>query len=207
MIFDFEYLCKTYNLNLKGAIHVGGHIGQEYQLYKKMNIQKMLFFEPTLESFKLLKENTLNDPNALLYNIALGNKTGKETMFIERSNGGNSNSILEPYIHTMQYPSITFNEKREIDIDKLDNIEFVRDEYNFLNLDVQGYELEVLKGAEKTLYSIDYIITEINRVHLYKNCALVSDLDFYLSAYNFKRVETNWAGDTWGDAFYIKNIN
>jgi len=76
--------------------------------------------------------------------------------------------------------------------------------YNFINIDVQGYELEVFKGGKKTLESIDYIMTEVNRDEVYKNCPRIEELDTYLSTYGFERVETTWDGGTWGDAFYIK---
>ena len=63
----------------------------------------------------------------------------------------------------------------------------------------------MLKGFEN-LDEIIYIKTEVNRKELYKNCALVKDLDKYLKRYNFLRVKTVWWDKTvpWGDAFYIK---
>ena len=78
--------------------------------------------------------------------------------------------------------------------------------YNFINIDVQGYELNVLKGAEKTLKNIDLIISEINKEEMYKDCAKVEDLDDYLSSHNFQRIATYWQqdGGTWGDGLYLK---
>jgi hypothetical protein len=79
---------------------------------------------------------------------------------------------------------------------------------DYLNIDVQGYELEVLKGI-RNLDEIKYIKTEVNRKELYKNCVLVDDLDRYLAQYNFVRVKTIWWQLTvpWGDAIYInKNL-
>ena len=58
--------------------------------------------------------------------------------------------------------------------------------------------------TEKTLEHIDYIFSEINNVHLYENGTLLPDLIDFLSKYNFKLVEENWAGETWGDGFFIK---
>ena len=70
-------------------------------------------------------------------------------------------------------------------------------------MDVQGYELEVLKGAAELLADIDYIHAEINRVELYEGCVMVSDLDMFLQ--DFVRVNTEWwPGQDWGDAFYIR---
>lgn len=72
------------------------------------------------------------------------------------------------------------------------------------NLDVQGYELEVLKGSQEMLANIFGILTEVNRDELYENCIQVEQLDDFLNLYDFQRVETNWEGETWGDAFYLK---
>jgi hypothetical protein len=77
--------------------------------------------------------------------------------------------------------------------------------FNFINIDVQGYELEVFKGAKNYLNEINYIIAEVNKDYVYENCALVNEIDDFLSQFNFKRTETSWDGVTWGDAFYIKN--
>ena len=52
---------------------------------------------------------------------------------------------------------------------------------------------------------IDYIISEINRDEVYENCAKVEEVDIFLGQFGFERVETDWAGYTWGDALYIKN--
>jgi hypothetical protein len=77
--------------------------------------------------------------------------------------------------------------------------------FNFLNLDIQGVELKALKGMESYLDSIDYIYTEVNSDYVYKDCALVTEIDDYLKQFNFVRVETQWCENfRWGDAFYVK---
>jgi hypothetical protein len=115
-----------------------------------------------------------------------------------------SSSILKPKLHLEQYPWITFNDKVMVEIDKLDNYIRESENYNFINIDVQGYELEVFKGGSNFLNHVNYIMTEVNNSELYENCAKVKELDDYLSTYDFERVETAWDGITWGDALYIK---
>lgn len=208
MLLDFNLLKEKYTMNVNGILHIGGHYGQEFDVYSKHNITELIFFEPTPETFKILEKNLSG--KAILINKALGNENRQIEMNIEYSNQGQSNSILKPLLHLEQYPHIKFNEKIIVDMVRLDDFmennesQIDRSKFNMINMDVQGYELEVLKGAEKTLEHIDYIMTEINRDLVYENCTMVNDLDEYLSKYSFKRVETTWDGITWGDALYLK---
>jgi FkbM family methyltransferase len=203
MILDFNRLITKYNMNIKGIIHIGGHYGQEYDLYKVLNIP-VLFFEPITSHYNVLKNKVKDENNVLTYQCALGNENKIITMNVEVINQGQSSSILKPKKHLEQYPHITFDYTEEVNMFRLDDIDVDLSKYNFINIDVQGYELEVFKGAEKTLKNIDYIISEVNQDEVYEDCPHINELDSYLSIYNLKRVETDWAGQIWGDALYIK---
>jgi len=199
MILDLKKIQYQYNLNIKGVIHIGAHYGEEYEYYKELGIKNFLFFEPIPECFEITKKNV----KGIVINKALGNYTGKAKMHIA-SNKGISSSLLEPSLHKTQYSHIIFNKTIEVDIAKLDDILKNKEKYNFISIDVQGYELEVFKGSVKTLKTIDYIMTEVNRDELYKDCVQINELDNFLKQFNFKRIEVYWIGKTWGDAFYIK---
>jgi len=202
MLLDFNSLKQKHNMDIKGVIHIGGHHGQEFKTYVENNISNVMFFEPVPTTFKILKEN-IGD-KAILHNVALGNENKKIEMYIETANQGQSSSILEPGIHTRQYPHITFDNKLEVDMVRLDDFIEESTDYNFINIDVQGYELEVMKGAMDTLKNVDYIMSEVNRDEVYINCSKVDELDSFLSDFGFSRVETTWDGLTWGDALYVK---
>ena len=208
MLLDFSHLSKKYNFNIKGILHIGAHIGQEFSNYRKENLTNIVFFEPLVNNFERLKYNVGEHDDVLFIKKALGNKTGKGVMKVETANGGQSSSLLDPVKHLTQYPHILFDKEEEVEIERLDDllpkIITLPKLYNFINIDVQGYELEVFKGAEKQLNNIDYIMTEVNRDEVFKNCCRVEQLDEYLNNWNFKRVETTWDGGTWGDALYIK---
>jgi FkbM family methyltransferase len=205
MIISLESLKEKYNLNIKGIIHVGGHYGQEHKNYKANGIDNLIYFEPLISSFNILKQTVSEE--GICINKALGSKVGKISMYVESANDGQSSSILKPKMHTEIYKYIIFNSEQVVDIDLLDNIEEIKQkEYNFINVDVQGYELEVFKGGIETLKNIDYIMTEVNKAELYENCVLIDELDTFLHENGFTRVETEWFYDhNWGDAFYIKN--
>jgi len=202
MLLDFEKLIKKYNIEIKGIIHIGAHYGQEHSLYKKNNIKNIIYFEPLSKNFEYLTRNVGDD--AKLYNLALGCENKEIEMFVETNNNGQSSSILEPFIHLEQYPRIVFDSKEKVQMKRLDDINIDLDLFNFINIDVQGYELEVFCGGKETLSKIDYIISEVNRAELYKNCAKIDDLEKFLLTFGFKLVEINWVGGTWGDAFFQK---
>ena len=202
MLLDLISLVKKYDMKINGVIQIGAHYGQEDSTYKILGIKNKMFFEPLKRNFEILKQNVSED--SILVNKALGNETKNVKMFVETANRSQSSSILKPKLHLTQYPRIQFNEEEEVEMTRLDDIQVDTTKYNFINIDVQGYELEVFKGSEKTLKNIDYIMSEINRDEVYENCAKIDELTEFLSSYGFKLVEQNWAGSTWGDGLFIK---
>jgi FkbM family methyltransferase len=52
---------------------------------------------------------------------------------------------------------------------------------DFLKLDVQGYELEVLKGAEKSLQGIQVILAEVNLLDIHGNVHLLAEVIAWLN--------------------------
>jgi hypothetical protein len=60
-----------------------------------------------------------------------------------------------------------------------------------------------LKGAIKSIQHAKALYLEVNEKELYKNCGLITEIDTFLSNYNFKRVLTDMTQHGWGDALYI----
>lgn len=206
MLIDINYLQSKYDLNIRGVLHIGANDGGELKHYLDLGIQDMIFFEPDELMYSILssKIKECDKKSIKSYNIALGNDDRKIEFNIS-NNRGQSSSILKPKKHLEIHPEVIFTETKIVDMTKLDNIPFDRNTFNFINMDVQGYELEVLKGSLQTLLCVDYIYTEVNKEYVYENNCLIKELDDFLLKFNFKRVETSWYGNLpWGDAFYIK---
>jgi FkbM family methyltransferase len=203
MLISLKQSIAKHDLRITGVVHVGAHFGQEYHDYKAAGIRQVLFIEPCEKAFKVLQETFNNTSGVMLFNGACGAEVSVAKMNVEQANQGMSNSLLKPAKHLQQYPSIQFTSIEEVEVHPLDNIVyFLVPRGNLLVMDVQGFELEVLKGATQTLKQVDYIYTEVNRDEVYENCARVEQLDEYLT--DFARVETSWQGGTWGDAWYIR---
>ena len=202
MLLSFTGLRKKYNMDVKGIIHIGGHYGEEIDEYVRNGIQEIVIFEPLSDSFDVLSENIKDlNANIIAHQVALGPEETVATMYVS-DNEKQSSSLLKPKVHITHHPHVKFPETEEVEVKVLDDFDYTQ--YNFINMDVQGYELEVLKGAKKTLETVDYVYCEVNRDEVYEGNAYVEELDEFLSQYNMERVETSWEGQIWGDALYIR---
>tara|TARA_Y100000389_G_C17437546_1_gene506457 strand:- start:588 stop:1370 length:783 start_codon:yes stop_codon:yes gene_type:complete len=202
MLISLDHLIKKYELKINGISHFGAHLGQEIDTYLKNNIKNIHLFEPQSKIFNQLI-NCNNEKNDLkFYNFGLGSKNEKLKLNLDTAES-QSSSILTPKTHLELHPNIKFDGSENIEIKIYDDLKI--ENVNFLNIDVQGYELEALIGCKQSFKSIDYIYTEINSQEVYEDCPLVDDLDLFLGEYDFLRVDTRWFDNlAWGDAFYIK---
>lgn len=201
---NVEEMVIKHSLKPRGVIQVGSHHGEEIELWRRLRVMQV-HFEPLKSNVDVIMQKYSDIKG---FTFALGNENGWKRMFTETVNGGQSCSLLQPKEHLRILPWIDFNGEEMVQVRRLDDI--IEDgaisalDYNFMYVDVQGYELEVFKGAEHTLASIDFIFTEVNRGEVFEGCALVEELDAFLGKHGFKRVETEWHGGEFGDALYVR---
>jgi FkbM family methyltransferase len=202
MLIPLEYLIQKYNIQFKGILHVGAHECEELGAYEKhISRDKILWVEALPNKVEFCRNTYSN----LLIEQAIVSDVVEKVRF-NVSNNGQSSSILEFGLHSQYHPQVHYVEYYEGETKLLkDVIHKYNISYNFLNFDIQGAELKALKGMEEYLKDVDYLYTEVNSDYVYKNCALVTELDEYLLKFGLVRVETSWTDCKWGDAFYIRN--
>jgi FkbM family methyltransferase len=202
MLISLHELVKKYNINFKGILHVGAHECEELKDYLRyLPLNKMLWIEALPEKVSKCKKM---HPNILIENAIVSDKVEKVRFNV--SNNGQSSSILELGLHKKYHPDVEYVTSFQDETKLLKDIICKYDiNYNFLNFDIQGAELKALKGMEEYLSKVDYLYTEVNSDYVYVDCALISEIDNYLSNFGLERVETKWCSDyKWGDAFYIR---
>ena len=195
---------KKYKNKISGVIQVGAHIGQEVDKFLKLGDINIYLFEPQKESLIELKKYEKYS-NVSIFAYGLGNKNENVEFYISDNKVGVASSVLKPKLHLDYFPEYEFKKKEVIELKKFSKLKEI--DANFLMLDVQGYELEVLKGFEDKIDKIDYIFTEVSLEEIYEGNTLVNDLDAFLSSKNFQRVKTSITSNIpMGDALYINNI-
>jgi FkbM family methyltransferase len=208
MLININYLVSTFQLNIKGILHVGAHECEELSDYNKIGIpnDKIYWIEALEEKVQLMKNK---DKTIHIYQAVIDETDNNDVVF-KITNNTQCCSILEFGSVETNYPSIKVIERIPLRTSRLDTLIMKHNipikNLNFLNLDIQGVELRAIKSMEKYLCHIDYIYTEVNTEEVYKNCDLLKEIDIYLESFGFKRVIQNICSKVgWGDVLYIKN--
>lgn len=198
-----EKILKKYEKNIIGIIQVGANVGQELKLLSSFE-KNIYLFEPIKNIYQKLEQESKKYKNVFTFNIALGDINTTKSMYISKNNDSASSSILEPSLHLKYFPEVKFKKEEEVNVKRFDSYTevFIA---NFLILDVQGYELNVIRGFGEEISKISYIFTEFSLEKLYKNSVVLKDLDLFLKNLGFLRIMTKTASNKpQGDALYVK---
>ena len=145
-------------------------------------------FEPDPKQFARLR--AANRPRARYFQAFVGSG-GPATFHIARYPGCSSLYEADPGVIDL-FSSIgasvggnfTVTSTESINTTRLDDVQGLPP-IDFLKLDVQGAELDVLKGATRTLESTLVIESEVEFVPLYKNQPLFGDIQVFLRERGF----------------------
>lgn len=167
-------------------------------------------FEPRdgeLDSYKD-KSNVKN------FNVGLYSANTTKTLYITKK--GLCSSLYEPNIEELKkYDQYTqrFHIVRtvELEVIRLDSVVPIGTVVDYLKIDAQGSELDILKGAGDLLHTTKVIECEVEFVPIYKDQPLFEDVKQYLESYGFRfhkyiRVAKWHSGvPVFGDAIFVKN--
>lgn len=127
--------------NFRTYIDIGASTGKtSYPFVDHFN--KIICFEPNPESFIELSKNKLLE----CHNFALGDKEETKTLIINDI----TNNPEHGSISTDRNKDWNNGKKYTVEVKKLDSFKFFEN-VDFIKIDTEQYELNVLKGAEKTL--------------------------------------------------------
>jgi len=186
---------------------VGANVGQSIEIFRKRFARPSIHsFEPGRATFEQLQRNTAGLADLQLNNVALGAASGSATL-IENERTDMS-SILEPGPDSWG----EIERRYTVDVTTVDDYCAQRglERIDILKIDTQGFDLEVLRGAERMMKSgaIGLVFMEIIFSEMYKGLprfdetfAFLADRRFRLVAFYDFYYQRDRAG--WTDGLFI----
>lgn len=190
-------------LNVTGVVHVGAHEAEEYETYKKLGAEYVLYIEANEELVKQLNDRFIDYLDVNILHEVVSDK--EEDAEFKIHNNTHCSSLLEMAKIAETHPELEVERRvkvKTISLDKLfEKYSIDNGKYNFLTIDVQGVELQALKGCAKHLHFFDYIYIEVETWELYVGAKNYEEIKNYLSA-DFEIVEEHIRHWGWGDILF-----
>ncbi len=205
------------------------NLGKKEKFYDLLNYfpnSEIIGFEVDKNICK--KMNSVSKIGVKYFPFAIGKK--KEIRKFYETNHPMCSSLYKPNHNLLSLYNnmeISFL-KEESEIETIDLDTFVSENkignVDFLKIDVQGAELDIFKGATKTLKNSLFIISEVEFLKIYENQPLFGDVSNFLSDNDFMFHKFLGMGGRslkplilnnnknfpsqhlWSDAIFIKNV-
>ena len=187
----FEYSKK---LDFENMIDVGSHQGEFISRFlKHKKIKKFFCFEPNKKLFKKLLNKYKSNKRVLLFDCALGEKSSQKKLYISNLTYNSTMSSFNKNSNYLKFKNLILKDKNKSSlIIKQKSFDEVLKKNNvkgsFLKIDVEGYELNVLKGAKKNIKYAKYILIEHQFSNQYQNN--FSKIKKLLKQNNFKKIKS-----------------
>ena len=168
-LLKFLEYCKTQHKKFKTVIDVGAWCGTWSKAMEPF-AKRVIAFEPDRIHFECLQKNCTINCNCR--NEAVGSMTGNVSLteddFTQAKRVESDGNIRMVTIDSFDY--------KDVDL---------------IKIDVEGYELEVLKGADKTLRNTQYLMIELNN-NTKKYGSSNNEVEKYIRDSGFKLLIDHW---------------
>ena len=211
-LFDYFHQKKIFNFlkkkNLKNInifFDVGAHEGESIERFaKNFTIKKIYSFEPSPINFLKLKNKVnlfsknFKDLEIYIENVGLGKE--KKRIYLKQLNESSSSTINQIKKNSKYFKKKRFflNKLHTKNFYKNIDIQIIRlDEYlnnnsieyiNFMKIDTEGYELDVLKGLGTKIHNVQYIMFEHHYHDMLIKTYKFSDINELLVKNNFIKI-------------------
>lgn len=162
--------------NYSTVIDVGAHNGQFALLAKELfpNAQ-LLCVEPQAESVNRIQKVFSHDDSVKILKFAASETSGRRVLHVSRESDSSSLlPIKKRYVDS--FPGTDESHVETIEARRLDEMVPSISRPALLKIDVQGGEMEVIRGAGSLVESIDAAFVECSFVELYEGQPLADEI-------------------------------
>ena len=190
---------------------IGANEGQYGAHMRSLGYEgRIISFEPLKSVYGKLKARAEKVPGWETVNCALGSYDGTAEINISKNSWSSSLLDILP-AHVESAPDSVYQGKEEVTIRELDSI--IEDYYRpsdklFLKIDTQGFGMEVLQGADKSLDRILGIHMEMSLVPMYKDEPLLGEMATYLhnKGYSLVYIEPEYYNQKTGQQLQVNGL-
>jgi FkbM family methyltransferase len=182
------------NCGITKILDIGANVGWYAQRIRRLGYTgQIMSFEPISSVFEQLKTAAQRDSRWHTLNYGLGDYDGKAVINVSE-NSAFSSLLDRTGLLNQEYFNSDYINQEEITVTRLDSVfdkfQSIEDKI-LLKIDVQGYEQQLLMGAEKSLPHIQGIQLELSFSEHYKGEKLFMDMVTFLSDKGFTLVGLN----------------
>lgn len=174
--------------NIDCFIDIGANKGQFSLVARELYpAAKIIAFEPLDAAYRVYEKLFQADKDITLKKYAISLDIGEVEMNVSRQ--ADSSSLLEiTETQTTVFPNTEKVSSESVSVAPLDSFDIRVGLHQtlFLKIDVQGFELEVLKASHKTLGDCRWVYVEVSFIELYANQAQANQVVEYLGHCGFK---------------------
>ena len=187
---EHEKILKNIGVEYGHIVDIGANRGQ-FSLVSRYCFPKAKIdsFEPLAEPAAFYKKVFEYDDNVTLHSYAIGEECA--ALEIHISNRDDSSSLLPiSEMQSVLFKGTSEKSTRIIDVAPLDVIISAQDIISpaLLKIDVQGFELSVLKGCLNLLNTFKNIYVECSFVELYEGQSFADEVIEFLARHNFRLI-------------------
>lgn len=190
---EYEHIRKAIDLLKKQrldqllVVDIGGGTGTTLEIFENnLHEAPKYLFEPIQANYQVIHKKFGENKNISLINKAIGDVPG--TSFINVAARSTSSSILEltpENDNSFLAKALEFERREEIIISRLDDEVDPSIPKGIIKMDVQGYELKALKGAQKNLKNTYIVLLELNNHDGYKGSEKYYEIDAFMREAGF----------------------
>jgi FkbM family methyltransferase len=137
---------------------IGAHVGNRLAAWHILQA-RIVALEPQPHCMELLRRWYGRHPNITLVEKAVGAQTGSATLLISERNptvSTLSRDWIERVRQVDSFANVNWNSRMQVSVTTLDALVSQYGEPAFCKIDVEGYELEVLRGLSRPLSALSF---------------------------------------------------